>query len=145
MRLPSGNQVFRDTPIYANSNFTWGEATKGCRRYIEDLYIDGKLIATARSIEERIIATAVELDIYRSLLGGRPIKVNSWYRPQKENTRVNGSKWSRHQYGDAIDIYSNYLSSYQIYKLLDRKHLYGGLGKYYSFCHVDFRGKKARW
>ena len=145
MQLPSGNQVFRDTPIYAGSNFTWGEATKGCRRHIEDLYIDYKLIATARSIEERIIATAVELDIYRSLLGSRPIKVNSWYRPQEENARVGGSKWSRHQYGDAVDIRSNYLSSYQIYKLLDRKHSCGGLGKYYSFCHVDFRGKRARW
>lgn len=145
MRLPSGHQVFKDTPIYAGSNFTWGEATKGCRRKLEDLIIDGKLQITARQIEEKIIATAIELDIYRSRLGNRPIWVNSWYRPQKANFRVGGSKYSRHQYGDAVDIRSDYFEPYQIYNLLDRLHVQGGLAKYAKFVHVDFRGKLARW
>lgn len=145
MRLPSGNQVFKDTPIYAGSNFTWGEATNSCRRYIEDLYINGKLIMEAINIEKNIIRSATILDIYRSHLGSRPINVNSWYRPKLENLRVGGSKWSRHQYGDAVDIRSDYLSSRQVYKLLDRLHVDGGLGGYYSFVHVDFRGKTARW
>lgn len=145
MRLPSGHQVSRDTPIYAGSNFTWGEATKGCRRHIEDLKLNGKLILTARQIEENIIATAVKLDIYRSNLGGRPLWVNSWYRPEKVNSRVGGVKTSRHRFGDGVDIRSDYLSAHQIYKILDRLHFDGGLGGYYSFVHIDFRGEIARW
>lgn len=145
MKLPSNNRVHANTPIYAGSNFTWGEATKNGRRQISDLVINGKLIATAASIEQRIIATAIELDIYRSLLGNRPIWINSWYRPASVNARVGGSLWSRHQFGDAVDIRSDYLSAYQVYKILNAVHNLGGLGRYVSFTHVDWRGQKARW
>ena len=71
--------------------------------------------------------------------------VNSWYRPQHINQRVGGSKYSRHQYGDAVDIRSNYLAPGDIYRLLDRIHPHGGLGKYYNFVHIDWRGRQTRW
>ena len=121
-----------------------GEATKDCCRHIQDLIVDNKLIVTAIEIERTIIVSAQKLDGVRSLLGARPIWVNSWYRPPHINTRVGGSKWSRHQYGDAIDIRSNYHSPQAIYKLLNQNHD-GGLGRYFDFVHVDFRGQKARW
>ncbi|MCC0179883.1 hypothetical protein I4641_23380 [Waterburya agarophytonicola K14] len=145
MKLPSGKVVTRNTPIYIGSNFTWGEATKDCTRPVQDLIINGKLIISSNAVEQNIVATAKELDIYRSLLGNRPIKVNSWYRPSHVNTWVGGSKYSRHQYGDAVDIRSDYFSAFQIHKILDRLHLEGGLGRYYSFVHIDFRGQVARW
>ena len=144
MRLPSGIQVYSDTPIYTGSNFTWGEATKKCLRHLQDLIIDEEFIISGIEVQNNIVAAAKELDKVRSLLGNRPLWVNSWYRASHTNHRVGGSKWSRHQYGDAIDIRSDYLHPHQIYRILDRLHD-GGLGKYYSFTHIDFRGEKARW
>ena len=144
MQLPSGKLVNNSTPIYSGSNFTWGEATEKCTRHIQDLIVDNKLIVSAIEIERTIVATAQRLDTIRGQLGSRPIWVNSWYRPQHINKRVGGSKWSRHQYGDAVDIRSNYYAPGQIYSQLKEVHQ-GGLGKYYSFVHVDWRGKQARW
>ena len=143
MLLPSGSTVEKHTPIYSGSNFTWGEATKNCTRHIKDLIIDGKLIITAIGIEGRIIRTAQKLDRIRADLGNRPLHVTSWYRPSHINARVGGSFWSRHQYGDAVDIKSNYQSPRQIFNKL-RGHV-GGLKAYYSFVHIDWRGKVARW
>lgn len=143
MKLPSGKLVYSSTPIYSGSNFTWGEATKNCTRHIQDLIIDGILVKTALQIETTIVETAKSLDEVREQLGSRPIHVNSWYRPRHINSRVGGSKFSRHQFGDAIDIRSNYLSPKQIFNQL--QHHVGGLGVYYSFVHIDWRGKKARW
>ena len=145
MKLPSKKNVYSYTPIYEGSNFTWGEATKNCSRIPEKLIIDGKIILSALEVEQTIIKTAKQLDIVRANLGGRPIKVNSWYRPSGVNARVGGSTWSRHQYGDGVDIRSDYISSYQLYKLLNKLHLDGGLGRYTSFVHIDFRGEAARW
>lgn len=145
MQLPSGKLVFADTLIYSGSHFTWAEATDNFTRQLQDLVIDGELIITAADIEANIIEAAKRLDRIRTLLNNRPIYVNSWYRPAHINRRVGGATYSRHQYGDAINIRSNYISAYQIYKLLDRIHKNGGLGRYFSFVHVDFRGEWARW
>ena len=144
MLLPSGKSVNSSTPIYSGSNFTWGEATKNCTRHIQPLIIDGKLIINSGQIEQNIINTARALDKYRNDLGDRPLMVNSWYRPAHINARVGGSRWSRHQYGNAVDIRSNYHSPQQIYRLLRDVH-FGGLGRYFSFVHVDFRPQQARW
>ena len=144
MILPDGSVVNKNTPIYPGSNFTWGEATKDCTRPIEDLIVDGKLIIRAEKIQQKIVATAKSLDRVRKLLGSRPIWINSWYRPPHVNKGVGGSKWSRHQYGDAVDIRSNYYAPRQIYQLLNKIHV-GGLGGYYSFVHLDWRGSVARW
>ena len=144
MKLPSGRYVSVHTPIYPDSNFIWGEVTKSCTRPIQDLWINGRLIISASEIETRIIATAHHLDKLRAKLGNRPILVNSWYRPSAVNRSVGGSKWSRHQYGDAVDIRSPYLSPREIYHAAEPGH-FGGISCYYSFVHIDWRGKKARW
>lgn len=144
MFLPSGNEVDKKTPIYVNSFFTWGEATKNCSRPIEALIINGKLYKHALDIETSIIRTAKSLDSIRALLGNRPLHVNSWYRPCKVNAAVGGSKYSRHQFGDGVDIRSSYYSPQHIYRLLDTFHI-GGMGRYYNFVHLDWRGSNARW
>ncbi len=145
MLLPSNRLVDKDTPIYPGSNFTWGEATRNCSRPPADLIINGKLIISSQKVEENIFNTAQYLDKVRGILGDRPILINSWYRPKHINSAVGGSKYSRHQYGDAVDLRSNYLSPRDIYKLLEPIHPHGGLGRYYSFVHIDWRGSKARW
>jgi uncharacterized protein YcbK (DUF882 family) len=143
MKLPSGKFVYSSTPIYPGSNFTWGEVTKNCTRHIQDLIIDNVFIKSALQIEITIIETAKKLDQIREQFGSRPIYVNSWYRPSHINTRVGGSKFSRHQFGDAVDIRSNYLSPSEVKDRLN-DHV-GGLSSYYGFVHIDWRGKKARW
>lgn len=145
MYLPSKRKVDKNTPIYPGSFFSWKEATKDLTRPLQDLVINNKLILSSLQIEQNIIATAKQLDQYRALLGNRPLSVNSWYRPVHINSRVGGGKNSRHLYGDAVDITSNYLSPQAIYKLLDKIHMDGGLSKYHNFVHVDFRGEIARW
>ncbi len=145
MILPSGNIVTRSMPIYPSSHFTWGEATKNCTRHLQDLVINDRLIATAKQIEKNIVMTAMAMDEYREILGNRPIRVTSWYRPAHINARVGGSKYSRHQYGDAVDWKSDYLSPRQIKKILEANHHGGGYKAYYGFTHTDWRGERARW
>ena len=145
MKLPSGRFVSARTPIYLDSNFTWGEATKNCSRPLQDLYIGGALIRRAIEIEKTIVLTAKRLDEIRESLGNRPIHINSWYRPSGVNLAVGGSKYSRHQYGDAVDVKSNYVSPKAIYIAVEPKHLFGGISCYFNFVHIDWRGEKARW
>ena len=147
MRLPSGKTVTKDTPIYPGSNFTWGEATKDCTRHLQDLVIDGKLIIAAVDIENKIVQTAVNMDNYRQKLGGRAINVTSWYRPPHVNSSVGGSKWSRHQYGDAVDWVCSHLTPAQIASQFEPYHNNGGYKCYrrQNFTHTDWRGTRARW
>lgn len=132
------------TPIYSGANFTWGEVTQKCNRPIQDLIIDGVFIKSALQVETTIIETAKKLDAVRDKFDKRPIYVNSWYRPPYINKSVGGSKLSRHQFGDAVDIRSYYFSPQHIYSILEPHH-YGGLSVYSGFVHIDWRGKKDRW
>ena len=145
MKLPSGKIVYPNTPIYEGSNFTWGEATKNCTRYPEDLIILGQLIITPIEIESAIIQTAEEMDGIRKRLGDRPIIVNSWYRNSDVNRQVGGALWSRHQYGDAVDFVATHLSPSQVNHALEKRHTKGGFHTYKNFTHIDWRGVKARW
>ena len=145
MILPSGKTVNSSTPIYSGSHFSWGEVTKDCTRYLQDLIVNGRLIITAVQIEKKIVETAIKLDEIRALFSNRPIHVNSWYRPQHVNKAVGGSNSSRHQFGDAVDIRSDYFYPINIYKKLEPDHDTGGISCYPSFVHIDWRGVKARW
>ena len=145
MLLPSDVKVHKNTPIYPGSNFTWGEATKNCTRVPQDLIINGKLIIDGLNIEQNIVDTARKMDEYRAKLGNVPIKINSWYRPSSVNVRVGGSKYSRHQFGDATDWVSDYFAPSQIARILEGNHNQGGYKAYRNFTHTDWRGNKARW
>lgn len=147
MQLPSDKHVYSSTPIYPGSNFTWGEATENCTRPIQDLVIDGKLIIAAVDIEKKIVQTAKNMDKYRQELGNKPINFSSWYRPSDVNSSVSGSKWSRHQYGDAVDWVCSHLTPPEIASKLEPEHNDGGYKCYrrQNFTHTDWRGTKARW
>ncbi len=79
-------------------NFTWEEVTRSDTA--EKLGIDN---STDEGVEINIKFTAEKMQIARRILG-EPIKVNSWYRSEKLNSVVGGSKTSAHCYGLAVDF-----------------------------------------
>ena len=116
-----------------------GEATDNCNRTIRDLVIDGRLIITAANIEKNIVRAAKNMDKYREKLGNKAIIPTSWYRPSNVNASVGGTKWSRHQYGDAVDWVCSHLSPAQIAAKLESQHNDGGYKCYVrqNFTHTD--------
>ena len=79
-------------------NFTWEEVTRSDtaeKLGIQNSYSD--------DIKINIRFTADKMEMARRILG-EPIKVNSWYRSEKLNSVVGGSKTSAHCYGLAVDF-----------------------------------------
>ncbi len=149
-RLPGlGVAVTNDTPIFPDSNFTWGEATKGGTRIPTDTLFEGRLY-TGAEIVGNIIELAQELERLRLEFGSNPILINSWYRPSEVNARTPGAaKNSLHQIGLAADIVILNRSANHVYDRLDRAAWQGGLGRYGNRTHVDLRDRigrdVARW
>ena len=86
------------------------------------------------------------LEEIRAACGNRAITVNSGYRTESYNKKVDGAKQSQHLYAAAADIKVSGKSASEVYKLCDRLvGSRGGVGKYSTFTHVDVRGNKARW
>ena len=86
------------------------------------------------------------LEEIREACGDRPITINSGYRTESYNKKVDGAKQSQHLYAAAADIKVSGKSASEVYKLCDRLvGSRGGVGKYSTFTHVDVRGHKARW
>ena len=128
--------------------------------------IDPKVVAKLEYLVEELNKSGRDL---------KTIFVMSGYRTPYYNKAIGNVKYSRHIYGDAVDIYidenfdsviddlhsdgkSNMQYAVIIYKMLDKidndpkyKDLLGGLGKYRKnsahtyFVHTDTRGYKARW
>ena len=86
------------------------------------------------------------LEEIREACGNRAVTVNSGYRTESYNKRVDGAKQSQHLYAAAADIKVSGKSAAEVYKLCDTLvGNRGGVGKYSTFTHVDVRGHKARW
>ena len=86
------------------------------------------------------------LEEIREACGDRPITINSGYRTESYNKKVDGAKRSQHLYAAAADIKVSGMSASEVYRLCDRLvGNRGGVGKYSAFTHVDVRGHKARW
>lgn len=77
---------------------------------------------------------------------GVPLIINSAYRCEERNKQVGGTRNSLHKEGKAVDIS---LSTIPVH--IDgleeiAEHIgFDGIGKYYTFIHLDTRGYKARW
>lgn len=116
-------------------NFTWGEATHGGTRLPESQEVVYGMIRICKALED-----------IRKTYGGRPIKINSWYRPSAVNAAVGGASRSRHLVGDAVDFVIAGIHPYDVYAKLDGwwgpK---GGLASATVFTHIDTRGYRARW
>ncbi len=81
---------------------------------------------------------AVEsLQAIREATGG-PLYANSGYRNVHYNEDVGGAEWSRHLYGDAMDMYSNTVSLSELAEICEDFGA-GFTKEYVSHVHCDWR------
>lgn len=136
-KLPGFSSTFYLTnPIIPDGHFLWYEATH-----------NGVRLPQQKSHVENIIALAKRLEDVRSRLGGFPLTITSWYRPEPWNTWAGGASQSRHKPGQAVDIlHSSGISGREMAaKLQDWS---GGMGIYTHYpnlLHLDIRPYRARW
>ncbi|MDB9493443.1 N-acetylmuramoyl-L-alanine amidase [Spirulina major CS-329] len=126
---------FLSDPILPNGNFTWREALH-----------NGERIPKHKSHVDNILALAQRLEDVRTRLGGFPMTVTSWYRPEPWNSRAGGAKYSRHKTGEAVDLLRSGMSGRQMASRLGNWP--GGMGIYRSYpnlIHLDIRPYRARW
>lgn len=102
----------------------------------------------SRDEKDNILYTASRMDIIREYLG-IPLIVLSWFRSEELNIAVKGSKTSAHRFGMAVDVYSNKMTSKDIYNKLIEAQAKGVLQFdqliYYpkqNFVHIGFKLNK---
>ncbi len=122
-------------PIVPNGHFYWHEALH-----------NGERIPRSKAHVENILALARRLEEVRERLGGFPITITSWYRPEPWNSRAGGVPNSRHTVGQAVDFLRPGLTGRQMASRLSDWP--GGMGIYRSYpnlLHLDIRPYRARW
>ncbi len=80
----------------------------------------------------------------------KPIKLTNAYRCPEHNAKVGGVTSSQHIKGLAADIQVKNLKPSDVadlveHEMVNGKLKQGGVGRYDTFTHVDFRGYNARW
>lgn len=97
----------------------------------------------------RVAVELVEaLEMIRAELGGKPIHINSAYRPPAYNRLIGGVENSTHIDGLAADISVEGIPLSRLHEVCDFVIGDGGGVGYYPelhFCHIDVRGHHARW
>lgn len=93
--------------------------------------VDAELITVLEGLREQL---------------GRPVRINSACRCEKDNARVGGAKSSQHLTGKAADITVDDISPMGVFSYLTGKYPDSyGIGRYKTFTHIDSRSNKARW
>ena len=86
-----------------------------------------------------------ELERIRALWS-KPIHIVSGTRCQAYNAKVGGAQYSKHLSGEAVDMWIEDISPYDVYHELCKRYPdWAGIGQYHTFTHFDVRGEKARW
>jgi len=96
--------------------------------------------------KKNILSTAKRMDEFREFLG-IPLNVLSWFRCEKLNNAVKGSKTSAHRIGMAVDIYSPKMSAREIYNRVKNSGLAYDQLIYYpksNFVHFGFKLDKTK-
>lgn len=81
------------------AHFSWAEAARSSTADAKG--IDNAIPPTLKANVQK---TADLMESVRALLGGKPLRVNSWYRCPALNTAIGGSPRSRHMQGLAVDF-----------------------------------------
>lgn len=90
-------------------------------------------------IVERLQETAWRMEIVRTLLGNRPIRVNSAFRTIKVNRLVGGSNTSDHITGYAVDFAPSNISIETAARILRNSALhFDQLIQYKTYLHISF-------
>ena len=82
-----------------SAHFTWAEAARS--QTADARGIDNTIPPALKANVQRV---ADAMESVRALLGGKPIKVNSWYRCPTLNAAIGGSPKSAHMQGLAVDF-----------------------------------------
>jgi uncharacterized protein YcbK (DUF882 family) len=88
------------------------------------------------------------LEDLRSLIGDRPVMINSGYRCSKHNIKVGGAKNSQHAKGLAVDVRVTGMSPELLAACAESIPEVNGIGldTYRRFVHIDCRpGPRVRW
>lgn len=102
-----------------------------CKDGTDTIFVDSELVEILQKIREHF---------------GKPLIINSGYRTEAHNKKVDGATYSQHKYGKAADIRITGVSPKEIGAfaetlLINR----GGIGVYSNFTHIDVREVKSRW
>lgn len=122
-------------PIIPGGHFTWNEATHG-----------GTRLPQQSAHTQNMITLAKRLEDVREQLGGKPITITSWYRPEPFNRNAGGARFSQHLGGAAVDIKMPGESGRSMGRKLSDWN--GGMGIYphlQMILHIDIRGHRTRW
>lgn len=89
-----------------------------------------------------------QLEIIRTNLEDRPIKITSGYRTNSYNNKVGGAKYSQHLQGKAADIQVANKTPQEVFtKIIELMNIgfieQGGVILYKTFVHYDIRGHKV--
>lgn len=95
------------------------------------------------------VITRIDIEHLEQLIQLReeigPIKITSGYRCDSHNKKVGGSPKSQHKEGTATDIQSRRIKPRALAAFVKQNYVFGGIGAYDTFTHIDSRNGKARW
>ena len=102
-----------------------------CSDGTDPIFIDSELVEILQKIRTHF---------------GRAVTITSAYRTPTHNAAVDGTTYSQHLYGKAVDIKIGGVTPKKVAAyaetLLPNR---GGIGIYNTFTHIDVRQTKARW
>lgn len=89
----------------------------------------------------------IGLELLRTLVGNRPIRINSAWRCKIHNRNIGSNDSSQHILGKAADIVIDGMTPGEVAKEAEKIRLFfnGGIGVYKTFTHLDVRKGRARW
>jgi len=101
-----------------------------------------------RDVIENMFNLSDKLQLIRDVYGA--IHINSAYRCKKHNSSIGSKDTSQHILGKAADITIDNMSPSEVADAVEKsiakdEVVFGGLGRYNTFTHVDIRDNKARW
>ena len=95
------------------AHFSWVEAERSQTAHAKG--IDNSIPSELMSNIQRV---ADVMEDVRALLGGEPLKINSWYRCPALNKAVGGSSKSAHMKGLAVDFEPSNMTNAKAFKLI---------------------------
>jgi hypothetical protein len=96
-----------------SAHFTWADAARSATANAKG--IDNTIPPACLANVQEVADT---MELVRALLGGHPLKVNSWYRCPALNTAIGGSPQSAHMRGLAVDFEPTTMTNDKAFELI---------------------------